>query len=633
MYIRQTKTSSSSTGESYVTYRLVKSVRFGKKVTQSTLLNLGRHFSLQKNDWPLLCDRIELLLSGETELLHVSKPISKEIESLAQRYYSQLVLNSVPTDSHKYVKSEDDMTKSNPVVSEDNSIKTNGYTPVYEEVDVQSMELLRPRSVGVECVGLNAVKKLGLSEIFESVGLNGIQRSCAIASIIGRMAVPGGELPTWTWLRERSALGELLDVDFEGVALSQFYRVADCLVNNREKIESLLFDNIDNLFSLAPTVTLYDLTNTYFEGVMDGNESAKNGHSKEKRTDCPLVTLGLVLDGSGFIRRSRVFDGNISEATTLKGMLIGLDAPPSALVIMDRGIATENNISWLKTNNYKYLVVNRELKRNFDENQPKVSIANASNNIIEMQKVLSDDGKEVRLYCYSEKREEKEMGIIKRFTESFEKELTKLSDGLIKPRTEKRLDKVLERIGRLKERSHGISQHYNIMVVSDETGKKATSVTYEKTPIAGSMMTHPGVYCLRTNQTDWNEETLWKTYSMLTDLESVFRSLKSELGLRPVYHHTAKRTEGHLFITVLAYQCVQVIRKELREYKKEPICLSWRSLRDIFSVQQRVTVKFKQRNGSTLHIRKATVAEAKLENIYKILNISASPGGIKRMII
>ena len=360
MYIRQTKTSSSSTGESYLTYRLVASVRFGTKVRQSTLLNLGRHFSLPKEEWPLLCTRIESLLSVEPELLYVSKPMPSEIEALAQRCYSQLVLSkSAPADSHKAVKSEGVVTSPDAVTPDDNSVKTEGCAAVYEEVDVQSLELIRPRTVGVEHVGLQAAKKLGLSEILEKVGLNGIQRSCALASIIGRMAVPGGELPTWTWLRERSALGELLDVDFEGVALSQFYRVADRLVNKREEIEKLLFDNINSLFSLPATVTLYDLTNTYFEGVMNGNKSAKDGHSKEKRTDCPLVTLGLVLDGSGFIRRSRVFDGNVAEATTLKGMLIGLNAPPSALVIMDRGIATEENVAWLKTNNYKYLVVNR----------------------------------------------------------------------------------------------------------------------------------------------------------------------------------------------------------------------------------------------------------------------------------
>ena len=141
-------------------------------------------------------------------------------------------------------------------------------------------------------------------------------------------------------------------------------------------------------------------------------------------------------------------------------------------------------------------------------------------------------------------------------------------------------------------------------------------------------MTHPGVYCLRTNETTWDEPTLWHTYTMLTDLEAVFRCLKSELGLRPVFHHKEHRADGHLFITVLAYQAVQVIRRKLKE---RGVTTSWAGLRGILSVQQRVTASFRQRDGRTLHIRKATVAEQKLKNIYDALGISAEPGGIKKM--
>ena len=142
------------------------------------------------------------------------------------------------------------------------------------------------------------------------------------------------------------------------------------------------------------------------------------------------------------------------------------------------------------------------------------------------------------------------------------------------------------------------------------------------------MVTHPGVYCLRSNETTWDETRLWQTYTMLTDLESVFRSLKSELGLRPIFHHTQERTEGHLFITVLAYQAVQAMRQQLKDRKQTS---SWVRLREILSVQQRVTATFQQRNGRTMHIRKATVAEAKLQEVYDILQISATPGGTKKM--
>jgi hypothetical protein len=314
MYIRQTKTSNSATGEAYFTFRLVASVRVGSRVCQVTKLNLGRHFSLPKAQWSVLCARLEALLSGQCELLPV--PVPPATEAMAQRYYAQLVVRNSAAVRVKNI-----------VISDSSSIDA---VPDYQEVDVLSLELVQPRSVGVEHAGLQALTKLGLPEILERVGLNGIQRSCALGSIIGRLAAPGSELATWRWLRERSALGELLEVDFEGVALSQLYRVSDLLMRHQEQIEQQLFDRLTDLFSLTTTVTLYDLTNTFFEGNLATNAKAAEGHSKEKRYDCPLVTLGLVLDGSGFVRRSRTFAGNVGEAGTLEGMLAGLNAPKDA---------------------------------------------------------------------------------------------------------------------------------------------------------------------------------------------------------------------------------------------------------------------------------------------------------------
>ena len=145
------------------------------------------------------------------------------------------------------------------------------------------------------------------------------------------------------------------------------------------------------------------------------------------------------------------------------------------------------------------------------------------------------------------------------------------------------------------------------------------------------MLTHPGVYCLRSNETTWDAARLWHTYTMLTDLEAVFRGLKSELGLRPVFHHNEKRTEGHLFITVLAYQLVQAIRRKLEAAGAVPC--SWSRLREILSVQQRVTATFRQRDGHTLHVRKATVAEPALRKIYDVLGIDAAPGGVRKLMV
>jgi transposase len=139
----------------------------------------------------------------------------------------------------------------------------------------------------------------------------------------------------------------------------------------------------------------------------------------------------------------------------------------------------------------------------------------------------------------------------------------------------------------------------------------------------------PGVYCLRTNQEDWDEPTLWRTYTLLTDLEAVFRSLKSELGLRPIFHRKTDRVSGHLFISVLAYHLVHTIRFQL---KAAGIHLSWEGVRRALAGQDRVTVTLKRADGKTVHIRKATRAEPRQQAIYDALGISDRPGRTEKTV-
>jgi transposase len=611
MFIRKTATRHKSTSEAYFTCRLVTSERTGKQVRQITLLNLGRQFDLPQNDWPRLCARIEALLAGQGGL--IGEP--DIIETLAQRYAARLILAGPTVDMSPSLAAS--------------AVKSAAPNPVFAEVDVASLQLVQPRSVGVEAAGLAAMDWLGIDPILAGLGFNGIQRAAVAGSLIGRMAAPASELATGRWLGERSALGELLGVNFEAMSLMQLYRTSDLLVKHRDQIEDALFGRIQDLFGLPQTVTLYDLTNTYFEGTAAGNAKAARGRSKEKRSDCPLVTLGLVLDGSGFVRRSKLFAGNAAEATTLADMLNGLTAPKGALVIMDAGIATAANIAWLKQQQYRYLVVSRERGRQFDPDQA-IETLTASNETIQLQRVLSKDASEVRLYCHSTGRDAKETAIAGRLVSQFETGLAKLAAGLSKPRAQKKLADLQQRIGRLKEKSRGIGQHYEITVTPDATGNNAGAITWTKAPVEGSMLTHPGVYCLRSNETTWDAAKLWHTYTMLTDLEAVFRSLKLELGLRPLFHHNEKRTEGHLFITVMAYQLVQAIRRKL-EAAGETI--SWLRLREILSVQQRVTATFRQRDGRTLHVRKATTAEPRLRKIYDALAIDPAPGGVRKLMV
>ena len=602
MFIRRTRTR--SIGERYFTFRLVRSERIGSKVRQRTLLNLGRHFDVAPSEWPVLCRRIDELLAGQLPLPPDGPPA---LESHAQRITALLLAGERIGAASSPASQRHD----------------------FQHVDVDSLELIRPRSVGVEHVGLWAMDQLGLRTRLEALGIGASVRSAAIGSIIARMARPGSERATRRWLGERSALGELLGVDFETMGPMRLYRASDALMAHREAIERPLFDRAMDLFDLHPTVTLYDLTNTYFEGEARRQPKARRGHSKDKRTDCPLLTLGLVLDASGFVRRSQVFAGNVREHHTLAAMLDALNAPRGALVVMDRGIATEDRVRWLREHQYRYLVVSRERTRHFDADAA-LSIETASHHRVHLHKVLSDDAQEARLYCFSQARAAKERAIVERFAQRFEAALTKLSDGLSKPRTHKRTDQVWQRIGRLKETSRGVAQHYDIELDTNETGERATAVRFTRRPLPGSMLTHPGVYCLRTNQTDWDESTLWRTYFTLTDIEAVFRSLKSELGLRPIYHHKPIRAEGHLFISVIAYQLVQVIRRRLRQTGQ---CASWTTLRRILEGQQRITATFRRADGRTLHVRKATRAEPSQQAIYEALGIDHAPGGIRKTLV
>ena len=447
MFIRRTQTRSTSSGQTYFTHRLVRSHRLSGKVRQQTLLNLGRHFSIPRHDWPLLCRRLDEILSGQLPLIQeVSAPLEEEAQRMAERL----------------LQGEADVTGTAGEASSED----------LQTVAVDSVELTRPRSVGVEQVGRWALEQLGLGELLAELGLNGPMRAAAVGAIVGRLARPGSERATWGWLGRRSGLGELLDFDFQTLSLMQMYRASDALMRHRQAIEAHLFTRAMGLFDLQPTVTLFDLTNTFFEGAARRQPKAQRGHSKEKRSDCPLLTLGLVLDGAGFVRRSQVFAGRVDEPRTLAGMLGALEAPRGALVVMDRGVATEDRIGWLREEGYRYVVASRQGHRQFDP-EAALTLETASKARLQLHKEVSEDGGEVRLYCRSE--------------------------GLSRPRAHKGIEKVRERIGRLKEQSRGVAQHYTIEVLTDDSGRKATALTWKHQPRQGSMVTHPGVYCLRSS--------------------------------------------------------------------------------------------------------------------------------------
>jgi len=613
MYIRRTTINRHKDGKPYYTYRLVESVRTSKGVRQHTLLNLGSNFTCPRESWPDLSNRIEEIISGQQLLF----PPASDLEDAAQRYAALIIQARNRSDGI-----DGDSTSSSD----------------YRNVDINTLEFMRPRSIGAEHVAYEALRQLQLDKKLQELGLNKHQLYTAIGSVIGRMIVPGSELATHYWLQHHTGLGELLGYDYESTKLTRMYQASDILLKHKEALERHLYERQRSIFQFEETITLYDLTNTYFEGSGKYNALAAYGHSKEKRTDCPLVTLGLVLDSSGFLIRSKVFSGNASEPQTLAEMIKGLNGSPQTestkqqpvfnqgrpTIVMDAGIATEDNINWLKKEQYPYLVVSRKRHREFSEKEAVV-VKKDKDCTVKAYKKINDQTGEVELYCHSTRREDKERAIYDRFSTRFEEALDKLNAGLHKKGCIKKYDKVLLSLGRLKQKYSRAAKNYRITVNKDKKTGNAVRIIRERKESSNSTDSHPGVYCLRTNQDTWDESTLWRTYTMLTDLEAVFRSLKSELGLRPVFHQKTKRVSGHLFITLLAYHLIHTIRCQL---KTNNIHSSWSDLRKQLTGQDRVTVSMQCRNGDTVHIRKSTRPEPRQQVIYDALGLSHYPGRI-----
>lgn len=616
MYIRKTKTKTLENGAGYFTYRIVESVRDGTKVKQRTLLNLGHDFAIEPAHWPLLTARIEQLLQGDSpQQSQLFDFIDDEYQYLeaSALYYSRLIIGKLAQP-----------------------LLVSTLEPDFHTVDINHIEASESRGIGVETLAIHAVIELQIEQKLTALGFSKVELAAALGSIIGRMVAPGSERQTHDWLQNRTALGELLGHDYGTTSQTRLYTISDKLLKNQSTIEGFLANQEQVLFNLNRSIVLYDLTNTYFEGQCAQNPNAQFGRSKEKRRDCPLVTLGLVLDGDGFPLNSQVFAGNASEPSTLKQMVDGLCGKnpltlSKPLVIMDAGIATAENITWLVEQDYHYLVVSRERNAlNPRTQESPVLVRDTEKSNVAVYRVIDPETKETRLYCHSEQKAKKEQAIRELFHGRLEEALKKLNAGLSKKGTTKKYAKVIESVGRLREKHPRVAGDYRIDVVGDEDKINAIRIDWKREPKSDKKDQDCGVYCLRTNIPDWTEQQLWSTYTLLTEIEATFRSLKTDLGLRPVFHQKEDRVTGHLFITLLAYHLVHTLRFQL---KQQGINLSWESIRNIMSTQQRITITLPTKDNKTIHLRTTTKPEAQQKQIYAALHIKPDPIGKCKTII
>jgi len=599
MFIKKTLKTDSKSGKTYSAYHLVESVRTKKGPRQRTLLYMGSEIDLPEGEHKLLAQRIEGVIVGEQPLL----PYAEEVERLAQSYASQVIRRL-----------------SNPKEEQGRS-KTEDLEPEFVNINVNSIEKSEPRSVGTEHLMLQMANQLELPKQLQKLGLSKTDTAIALGSIIARAIYPDSERSTHTWLCNVSGLNELLNFDFKKSSLDKLYKISDKLLTHKDALESYFEAKECKFHGYKSTIALYDLTNTYMEGQAKSNPKATHGVSKEKRNDCPLVTMGLVMNEYGFLNRTSILPGNASEPASLEKMIMSLSAHESLIkptIILDAGIATEKNLAWLRDKGYAYVVSARQNAPSKDLEGELVAVGDL-NNLVKAALIGSeDDSEEKWLYCESEAKASVALEMKQSFKKRFEDELQKLSDGLSKPKGRKKYTKVIERIGRLKEKHKRISGCYEVNAIASEDGTIATAI--EWTVIDDKMKDKlTGSYFLRTNLVTMGAKELWQLYNTLRGVEDAFRFMKSSLGLRPVYHQKEHRVDGHLWITIMAYHLIQNC---LYQLNKKGICHQWKTIRKIMISRIRVTMQAKTEEGKTLYHRSSTKAEGEQKEIYRALGIS-----------
>ena len=615
MYIKKVTKQNKGSKKQYEYLHLVENVRTDRGPRQRLILNLGT-LKIPEDQFKELANCIEGRINGQQPLFSTDPAIERHAKKAVRRILEK--------------RSQDEVFGS--------SMDTGKTSPVFQNVDVASIEADELRTIGPEYVCHSVWKELKMGEALLSSGVSAHSLPLIEALVVGRLVEPDSERHTWSWAENRSAIFELTGKSAR-YSLNSFYRAADIVFKCKDALEAHLSKLEKELFSLTESMYFLDLTNTYLEGQASSNPKAKRGRSKEKRTDCKLLTLALIIDEQGFAKYSRLYSGNQSEGQTLPEMiqsLIGIrpDLAEHPTVIMDAGIATEENVQYLKDNKFHYIVVNRG-KADFtpDDTQQMQLVQQDDSRQFKLEVTRRQKEGESFLLCRSTGREQKDRSIRTRQEDLFIERLEYYKSGLGKKGRTKGYAKLIEMIGRLREKYPRASKFYSVTVVpckdEPETKNKAKAkdIIWEK-----RLLDHykfDGCYVLRTDLADMTDHEIWKTYMMLTRVENAFRCLKSSLGLRPVFHQIECRSDAHMFLSVLAYHILHVIEQKLRSHGDNR---SWDTLRDILSTHQWLTIEYdvkEQEQTIRYHLNLCSKPEPEHMMIYHRLGISGMPLGKK----
>src|SRR5712692_9536741 len=516
MYLRHT--TRVKDGKAHTYWRLVRSVRVGRKVIQQTVAQLG-----------------ELDAEGRARAKALARTIT------GGREQTDLFRPSEPAGEAVRIR--------------------------LDQVRVE-----RGRTFGDVWLGWTLWRGLRLDEVCERLVPTGRAEvpwaTMAAVLVLARLCEPSSELHlAEDWYR-RTALEDLVAVPAALVNDDRCYRALDRLLPHKTALEQHLVARLGELFALEYDLLLYDVTSTYFEGLAQRNALAQRGYSRDHRPDCKQVCIALVVTREGMPLGYELFAGNRTDVTTVEEIVETMETRFGAaqrIWVMDRGMTSADNIAWLQETGRRYLIgtPKSELRKWAAE----IAAAKDWNLVregVQAKLCVGPDGVETFVLCRSVERREKEKAMHERFAQRIEKGLHKLGERIEHARRPLDRGKLERQIGRLLERNTRSAGRYAIDLVQDPTRPAGLRLEWSSKPEWDEWARHSeGCYVLRTNVTDWDVETLWRTYVQLTEAEAAFRIHKSELSIRPIWHQKTERVKAHILVCFLAY----VLWKTLEQWQ------------------------------------------------------------------
>jgi transposase len=585
-------------GKTYTNYQLVESVRTPNGPRQRTICSLGDLGPGSRETWVKRARKLERAVTGQEDLLE--RHSNPEFDAVVEK-----------------AKAQRQRHASQPPAEETITVNPDQITTE------------RHREAGPVHVGHQFWLRLGLDEILEQHGFAEATRQLACAMTLNRLIYPTSEHAMPAWIR-RTALDDLLGRNFDDLSEDSLYRVMDALHPHRASIEAALVARERSLFNLDPTVYLYDLTSTYFEGLAAANPKAKRGHTRDGRPDCKQVVIGLVVGREGFPICHEVFAGNTQDGMTLATMLDRLNLraglAAGATVVIDRGLASADNIALIKSRNLHYIVASRQSERDrwlatfaddvgFSEviRQPSPTNPHQKKTRVDVQFIAREGCNYV--LCRSEQRIAKDKAIREKHEQRLIADLEKLAKRIADGRLTK-ANKINEAIGRLKERYPRVARFYEIGY--DAKTRSLSHQRIEAKYHAAQQL--DGTYLLKTDRSDLSAEEAWRTYALLSRAEDAFRDMKTPLAERPIFHQHEDRVETHIFLCLLAFHLLVAVEKTLLD---NGVRSSWATVRDTLKTHQVSTVVLPTKKGRCLRIRMAAKPDPEVKHLYERLHISA----------